>query len=92
MHLKFSKPKDFASIWRSDFLGQKGFFLPGQRKLPLSRELEVELVVAGESWGTAQTVVSWINQYGNASEMTPQGVFLQLIKADSELERRIKDL
>ena len=92
MNLKFSKRKDFASIWRSDFLGQKGFFLPGQRKLDLSKEMEVELVVAGESWGTAQVVVSWINQHGNTSEMTPQGVFLQLIKADKELERKIQDL
>jgi hypothetical protein len=92
MNLKFSKSKDFASIWRRDFLGQKGFFLPGQRNLPLSKEMEVELMVAGESWGTAQVVVSWSNQHGNASDLTPHGVFLQLLKADRELERRIKDL
>ncbi|EFI34920.1 conserved hypothetical protein [Desulfonatronospira thiodismutans ASO3-1] len=90
MELKLPSSRDLRSIWQESFLGQKGFFIPGERKLPIGREMKIDLVVEGSSWGSLKMVPVWANLSGPESSDLPRGTFLLLTSCEQELEKRIK--
>ncbi|GEM_PF-1421050 len=90
MELKLPSCKDLRSIWQESFLGQKGFFIPGERKFPIGREMKIELVVEGSHWGSLKVVPVWANLFGPESSDLPRGTFLQLSSCEQDLEKRIK--
>jgi hypothetical protein len=92
MQLKCNALKDFSSIWRNDFLGQKGFLLPGTRSYVMGEALQVEVFVKGEHWGSVEVMPVWHNLYGVATELTPKGIFLRLVKSDQNFDRKLASL
>lgn len=92
MQLKFNSIKEIASVWKSNFLGHRGFFLPGQKKLKLGQKLDVEVFVEGSSWGKVNLVVVWYNWHGVTTQATPRGVFLRVINAVPEFEKQINNI
>ncbi|GAU09677.1 hypothetical protein DPF_2408 [Desulfoplanes formicivorans] len=92
MQLKCNALKDFSSIWKSDFLGQKGFLLPGTRSYVMGETLQVDVFVMNEHWGRVEVVPVWHNLYGVVSELTPRGIFLRLIKSDQTFDRKLASL
>lgn len=92
MQLKFTTLKDFASVWKSAFLGHQGLFLPGQQKLKIGQLLDAEVIVEGENWGKVQLVVVWMNQHGLNSELTPKGLFLRLLTSGPDFQRKVAGL
>ncbi|PIE68887.1 MAG: hypothetical protein CSA21_04955 [Deltaproteobacteria bacterium] len=92
MQLKCNTLKDFSSIWQNDFLGQKGFLLPGTTSYVMGETLQVDVVVMGESWGHVEVTPVWHNLYGVESEWTPRGIFLRLITSDQTFDRHLATL
>ena len=95
MNLRFSSLKGFASVWKKDFLGHQGFllpFLPRKKQIKLGQEMEIEINVEGEGWGTIWAVAVWKNVFGMIDENTPRGVFLRIIKMDPHFERKVGSL
>ncbi|WP_291322122.1 hypothetical protein [Desulfonatronospira sp.] len=89
MELKLPTSKDLRSIWQESFLGQRGFFIPGDRSFPLGREMNIELVIEGAAWGSLKVVPVWANLYAPASDNLPRGTFLMLLSCREELQKRI---
>ncbi len=91
MELKLPASKDLARVWQESFLGTKGFFIPGDHEFILEREMDIDLIIAGEKWGTLKMVPVWANLYGPVSTDLPRGTFLKLLSCESELEKKIRD-
>ncbi len=89
MKVRLCSKKDLLKIWKDDFLGNRGFFLPGESKFSLGEEIELAFETDNESLGKARACVVWQNIYGRISEFTPRGTFLRVISMDPELEKNI---
>jgi Tfp pilus assembly protein PilZ len=89
MELRLSGVGDFLKIWKKDFLGQQGFFIPGDKNFALGQEFTLSISIDGESWGSAQVLPVWSNQFGPVSADTPRGTFLRLIRAEKNLQQKI---
>lgn len=92
MQLKCNALRDFSSIWKNDFFGQKGFLLPGPKSYAMGETLPVEVLVMGESWGIVEVIPVWHNLYGLETELLPRGIFLRLLKSDKTFERKLAAL
>lgn len=89
MRLAFPTFAQLKQVWREDFLGQRGVFLPPKYDLPLGQEVELDVEVCGEKWGRARLVPVWKNQHGPQSDHLPLGVFLRVLFAEDALERQL---
>ncbi|WP_462323852.1 hypothetical protein [Desulfoplanes sp.] len=92
MQLKCNALKDFSSIWKEDFLGQKGFLLPGPKSYIMGETLQVDVLVKGEQWGSVEVIPVWHNLYGVESDLVPRGIFLRIVKSDQTFERKLAGL
>ena len=92
MRLAFPTFAQLKQVWREDFLGQRGFFLPPKYDMPLGQEVELDVEVGGEKWGRARLVPVWKNQHGPQSEHLPLGLFLRLLSAEDGVEQRLGEL
>ncbi|MFW6005325.1 MAG: hypothetical protein ACOCPN_02495 [Desulfonatronovibrionaceae bacterium] len=92
MELRLNSRQDFQKIWKNDFLGQQGLFIPGNRDFQLGREMSISLNVEGSSWGTARVVPVWTNQHGPNTPELPRGTFLILVSVCSRLRQQLDSL
>ena len=90
MQLRLGSLKDFVSIWRDDFLGKQGFFLPEKRKFVMGEPFKMEICVQGEAWGTVEVALAWYNAHGMNNEQTPRGAFLALVHGDGAFRKRLQ--
>jgi hypothetical protein len=89
MYLKFNKVEDFFKVWKEDFFGQRGLFLPVDKRFGLGQAVSIQIFVKGEDWGKIEVLSVWANIHGPEKEDIPRGIFLRLIKAESEFERKL---
>ncbi len=89
MKVRLASRGDLLKIWKEDFLGNRGFFLPGEEKFALGEEMDLVLEVDNVEIGKAKVCVAWQNLYGKVSEFTPRGSFLKIINMDSDLEKTL---
>ncbi len=89
MKIRLSSRGDLMRIWKDDFLGNRGFFLPGEGKFSVGEEMEVTFEVEGKEVGKAKVYVAWQNLYGRVGELTPRGTFLRVMTMDEGLERSL---
>jgi hypothetical protein len=92
LRLSFSSRSQLASVWRDNLFGHQGVLLPVKHELPLGQEIDLEVLVRGESWGRARFLPLWCNRYGQDTSQTPRGLFLSLVQAESQLEQRLDQL
>ncbi len=92
MQLTCNELKDFSAVWKDDFLGHKGFLLPGPSSYALGKAMQMEVMVKGEPWGKVEVIPVWQNLYGVESEATPKGIFLRLVKSDKCFEEHLAAL
>ena len=90
MQLRLGSLKDFVSIWRDDFLGKQGFFLPGRRDFEFGKTVKMDIRVQGEEWGTVEVALAWFNAHGMNSEQTPRGAFMALVHADGAFRKKLQ--
>jgi len=91
MELKLPASKDLSCIWKENFLGCKGFLIPGEQEFALGREMNMVLIIEKKMWGTLKMVPVWANIFGPPSQELPRGTFFRLLSCDRELEKKIKD-
>ncbi|MFP4083784.1 MAG: hypothetical protein ACOCPS_01210 [Desulfonatronovibrio sp.] len=91
MELRLTTVNDFLKIWKKDFLGHQGFFIPGEKCFPLGQELTINISIADQAWGSAQVLPVWANLFGPASPDLPRGTFLKIIRTDKNLEQKISN-
>ncbi len=89
MELRLSKINDFLKIWKNDFLGHQGLFIPGEKCFPLGQELTISISIESEIWGSALVIPVWSNLYGPVSPDLPRGTFLKIIRAEKNLQLKI---
>jgi hypothetical protein len=58
----------------------------------MGEALQVEVFVKGEHWGSVEVMPVWHNLYGVATELTPKGIFLRLVKSDQNFDRKLASL
>ena len=92
MKLTFSNAKQLKQIWKPNFFGLQGFFLPYDQKFYLGQELEISFVVNEQDWGIAQIKVVWQNIYGQDNEITPKGTFLKIKTVDDKLKTQLNSI
>lgn len=92
MELRLNSRQDFLKIWKNNFLGRQGLFIPGERDFQLGREMSISLSVEGSSWGTARVIPVWTNQHGPCTREMPRGTFLILVGTCSALRRQLDSL
>ena len=90
MQLRLGSLKDFVSIWRDDFLGRQGFFLPEKRKFVMGEPFKIDVRVQEEQWGSVEVALAWYNINGMNTEQTPRGVFLALLQADGSFRKKLQ--
>ncbi len=89
MELRLTSLNDFLKIWRKDFLGTEGLFIPGEKVFPLGQQIGLTISIANETWGKAQVLPVWSNLFGPVSADLPRGTFLKIIRADKNLLEKI---
>jgi Tfp pilus assembly protein PilZ len=90
MQLRLGSLKDFVSIWRDDFLGMQGFFLPEKRKFVMGESFSMDIRVQDEEWGSVEVALAWHNAHGMNTEQTPRGAFLALVHADGSFRKKLQ--
>ncbi len=91
MELRLSGISDFLKIWKKDFLGQQGFFIPGEKSFALGQEFTINISIGSETWGSAQVLPVWSNLSGPVSPDLPRGTFLRIIRAEKDLQQKISN-
>lgn len=91
MELRLSTVNDFLKIWKKNFLGQQGFFIPGKKIFSLGQELSITISIGDETWGSAQVLPVWANPFGPASVDLPRGTFLKIIRTEKSLQHKISN-
>ncbi len=91
MELRLSTLNDFLKIWKKDFLGHQGLFIPGEKCFPLGQEISISISIENESWGSAQVLPVWANICGPVSAELPRGTFLKIVRAEKNLQQKISN-
>ncbi len=91
MELRLPSNNDFVKIWKKDFLGHQGFFIPGEKFFPLGQEFTLTISIENETWGSALVQPVWSNLFGPVSADLPKGTFLKMIRAEKNLQQKISD-
>lgn len=89
MELRLTTTNDFLKIWKQDFLGHQGLFIPGEKAFALGQEMTINICVAGQTWGNALVLPVWANLHGPVSTDLPRGTFLKIIRTEKNLQQQI---
>ncbi|RQD67537.1 MAG: hypothetical protein D5R98_00830 [Desulfonatronovibrio sp. MSAO_Bac4] len=91
MELRLTTINDFLKIWKQDFLGHQGLFIPGEKSFTLGQEMTINICVEGQVWGSALVLPVWANQHGPVSTDLPRGTFLKIIRTEKNLQQQISN-
>jgi hypothetical protein len=89
MKLHCKSLQDLFKLYKPDFLGQKGFLLPGQQPFSPGMTVDLSISVNEEYIGTAKTTMIWQNLEMKGSDILPLGTFFKLLNADKNLEQTL---
>ncbi|WP_028573912.1 hypothetical protein [Desulfonatronovibrio hydrogenovorans] len=89
MEIKVASTDDFKKIWKQNFLGQQGFFIPGTREFTLGMKTDLTFSIGKDICGKALLLPVWSNRHGPRNQDLPRGTFLTIIRMDPDLHRLI---